>query len=146
MSTFKQMLGLSQTDNIELSGSLDDFLSSFDFTLSFDINEIPSIKNLNYQIKNAENQLLATRFSAYGPSVSFGFTTRKDLKNTENDFSFSLSAGISVPLDGFLPWSNGALSVVNQKNTLEDLKLQLENQKTTLEIQIQNFAKKIKQA
>lgn len=146
MSTFKQMLGLSQTDNIELSGSLDDFLSSFDFTLSFDINEIPSIKNLNYQIKNAENQLLATRFSAYGPSVSFGFTTRKDLKNIENDFSFSLSAGISVPLDGFLPWSNGALSVANQKNSLEDLKLQLENQKTTLEIQIQNFSKKIKQA
>ena len=36
MSTFKQLLGLNQTESIELSGSLDDFLSSFDFTLSFD--------------------------------------------------------------------------------------------------------------
>ena len=146
MSTFKQLLGLNQTESIELSGSLDDFLSSFDFTLSFDINEIPSIKNLDYQIKNAENQLLATRFSAYGPSLSFGFSAGKDLKNTDSDFTFSLSAGVSVPLDGFLPWSSGAMSVENQKSSLEDLKLQLENQKTTLEIQIQNSTKKIMQA
>lgn len=146
MSTFKQMLGLDQTEKIELSGSLDDFLSSFDFTLSFDINEIPSMKNLNYQIESAKNQLLATRFSAYGPSLSFGFSAGKDLKNTDSDFTFSLSAGVSIPLDGFLPWSSGALSIANQKATLEDLELQLENQKTTLEIQIQNSTKKIMQA
>lgn len=146
MSTFKQLLGLNQTESIELSGSLDDFLSSFDFTLSFDINEIPSMKNLNYQIESAKNQLLATRFSAYGPSLSFGFSAGKDLKNTDSDFTFSLSAGVSVPLDGFLPWSSGALSITNQKATLEDLELQLENQKTTLEIQIQNSTKKIMQA
>ena len=146
MSTFKQLLGLNQTESIELSGSLDDFLSSFDFTLSFDINEIPSMKNLNYQIESAKNQLLATRFSAYGPSLSFGFSAGKDLKNTDSDFTFSLSAGVSIPLDGFLPWSSGALSIANQKATLEDLKLQLENQKTTLEIQIQNSTKKIMQA
>ena len=146
MSTFKQLLGLNQTESIELSGSLDDFLSSFDFTLSFDINEIPSMKNLNYQIESAKNQLLATRFSAYGPSLSFGFSAGKDLKNTDSDFTFSLSAGVSVPLDGFLPWSSGAMSVENQKSSLEDLKLQLENQKTTLEIQIQNSTKKIMQA
>ena len=146
MSTFKQMLGLDQTEKIELSGSLDDFLSSFDFTLSFDINEIPSIKNLNFQIESAENQLLATRFSAYGPSANLGFSAGKDLKNIDSDFSFSLSAGVSIPLDGFLPWSSGALSVANQKSSLEDLKLQLENQKTTIEIQIQNNSKKIMQA
>lgn len=146
MSTFKQLLGLNQTESIELSGSLDDFLSSFDFTLSFDINEIPSMKNLNYQIESAKNQLLATRFSAYGPSLSLGFSAGKDLKNTDSDFTFSLSAGVSVPLDGFLPWSSGAMSVENQKSSLEDLKLQLENQKTTLEIQIQNSTKKIMQA
>ncbi|MGN0751013.1 MAG: TolC family protein, partial [Treponema sp.] len=113
MSTFKQLLGLNQTESIELSGSLDDFLSSFDFTLSFDINEIPSMKNLNYQIESAKNQLLATRFSAYGPSLSLGFSAGKDLKNTDSALTSSLSVGVSVPLDGFLPWSSGALSIAN---------------------------------
>ena len=58
----------------------------------------------------------------------------------------ALGVSVSIPLDGYLPWSTGALSVAAQKATLKDLQLQLENQKTTAEISIQNSAKSIMQA
>lgn len=151
-STFKQILGIPQDVKIELEGSLDDFLGAFNFQLDNDENAIPSIKLLNSKIESAKNQLLATRFSAYGPSVSLSYSYGKTNsagfggERAWNDTGNSLGISVSIPLDGFLPWSSGALSVANQKANLQDLELQLEDKKTSVNIEIQNDAKKILQA
>ena len=67
-------------------------------------------------------------------------------KTDDSSLTMNYSLGVRIPLDGYLPWSTGALSVAAQKATLKDLQLQLENQKTTAEISIQNSAKSIMQA
>ena len=94
------------------------------------IEEVPAVKTILANMELAKTQLLATRFSAWGPSLSASYSYGKSgvkgssqLHTTGN----AISLRLSVPLDGFLPWSNGALSIASQKANLEDLQLQLKN-------------------
>lgn len=154
IASFKQTLGIAQNVEIELSGNLEDYDFIEEITIDTAIDEIPSVKAIQAQIDSAKNQLLATRFTAWGPSISLSYSYGKQNSlpiMRIGDISWSttgnaLGVSVSIPLDGYLPWSTGALSVAAQKATLKDLQLQLENQKTTAEISIQNSAKSIMQA
>ena len=153
IASFKQTLGIAQNVEIELSGNLEDYDFIEEITIDTAIDEIPSVKAIQAQIDSAKNQLLATRFTAWGPSISLSYSYGKNSLPIMGigDRSWSttgnaLGVSVSIPLDGYLPWSTGALSVAAQKATLKDLQLQLENQKTTAEISIQNSAKSIMQA
>lgn len=148
IATFKQMIGLSQDVEIELEGSLEDYLKLGEINIDKAIEELPAVQSIERQIEQAKNNLLATRFSAWGPTVSAGYTYGKSgtIGNDATRDTNQLSLSVRIPLDGYLPWSNGALSIESQKNNLEDLELQLENQKTTSALEIQNALKRIKQA
>ena len=149
IATFKQTLGLSQNVEIELVGNIDDFLNISKIDIEKNLEEVPSVKAILANIELAKTQLLATRFTAWGPSISASYSYGKSgvkgssqLHTTGN----AISLRLSVPLDGFLPWSNGALSIASQKANLEDLQLQLKNQKETIALEIQNSVKNIEQA
>lgn len=148
MATFKQTLGLSQDVQIELIGNLEDFMNIKEITVDMVVDELPSVKAIQANIEAAENQLLATRFSAWGPSISASYSYGKSGSFGSSTLrgSNGLSLNLRIPLDGYLPWSNGALSIDNQKTTIEDLKLQLESQKETASLEINNSIKRIKQA
>lgn len=149
IATFKQTLGLNQSEEIELVGNIEDFLNIGKIEINKNIEEVPAVKTILANMELAETQLLATRFSAWGPSLSASYSYGKsgnfessDLRTTGNALSLSLR----IPLDGFLPWSNGALSIANQKANLQDLELQLKEKKESTELEIQNSIKKIEQA
>lgn len=150
MASFKQMLGISQSEKIELEGSLSEVLSPETFTITQTADDLPSIKKIKASIEQQKNSLLATRFSAYGPSLSASYSwglggndKTEELKNHQENHSLSFS--LRIPLDGYLPWSNGALSVANQKASLKDLELQLENERTAADFNLQNSIKNILQ-
>ena len=150
VASFKQTLGISQNEKIELSGSLYDMLPPDSFSISQTVDELPSIKKLKASIEQQKNSLLATRFSAYGPSVSASWSwglggNDKTEELKEHSENHSLSLSLRIPLDGYLPWSNGALNVAGQKATLKDLELQLENERTSAELTLQNSIKNILQ-
>ncbi len=150
LASFKQTLGIAQNKKIELSGSINDALPPESFTITQTVDELPSIKKIKTNIEIQKNSLLATRFSAYGPTISAGYTYGKSGNNRTEGFDGmqtqnSLSLGIRIPLDGYLPWSNGSLSIENQKSNLRDLELQLENERTTAELTLQNSIKNILQ-
>ena len=149
IATFKQTLGLNQSEEIELVGNIEDFLNIGKIEINKNIEEVPAVKTILANMELAKTQLLATRFSAWGPSLSASYSYGKsgnfessDLRTTGNALSLSLR----IPLDGFLPWSNGALSIANQKANLQDLELQLKEEKESTELEIQNSIKKIEQA
>ena len=149
IATFKQTLGLNQSEEIELIGNIEDFLNIGKIEINKNIEEVPAVKTILANMELAKTQLLATRFSAWGPSLSASYSYGKsgnfessDLRTTGN----SLSLSLRIPLDGFLPWSNGALSIANQKANLQDLELQLKEKKESTELEIQNSIKKIEQA
>ncbi|MBO5117509.1 MAG: TolC family protein [Treponema sp.] len=149
IATFKQTLGLNQSEEIELVGNIEDFLNIGKIEINKNIEEVPAVKTILANMELAKTQLLSTRFSAWGPSLSASYSygqsgnfESSDLRTTGNALSLSLR----IPLDGFLPWSNGALSIANQKANLQDLELQLKEKKESTELEIQNSIKKIEQA
>ena len=149
IATFKQTLGLNQSEEIELVGNIEDFLNIGKIEINKNIEEVPAVKTILANMELAKTQLLATRFSAWGPSLSASYSYGKsgnfessDLRTTGNALSLSLR----IPLDGFLPWSNGALSIANQKANLQDLELQLKEKKESVALEIQNNIKNIEQA
>ena len=151
LDNFKIILGLDLNDEIELTGSLVELAAAElnNKLLDVNIEELPSIKMLLKNIESSENSLMATRFSAYGPSLSLSGSagTNGGIKpSSDPRVSLSYSATIRIPLDGYLPWSNGSVSVQAQKESLEKLKQNLEQTKKTTEISIRNSYNAIKQA
>ena len=150
IASFKQLLGIPQNEKIELSGTLSDAIPPDSFTISKTVEDLPSVKKIEASIAQQKNSLLSTRFTAYGPSITAGYSwglngndKTDDLKKAQENHS--LSFGVRIPLDGLLPWSSGSQSIENQKATLKDLELQLENEKTTAALSIQNSMKTILQ-
>ncbi|MCR5435706.1 MAG: TolC family protein [Treponema sp.] len=148
LDSFKQMIGIAWDEEIELKGSLNDFNTTGDINVEYNIDEIPSIKSLKYQLENAKNNLLATRFSVWGPSLSAGYSyslsgnDATDKTQTRN----SISLGLRIPLDGYLPWSTGALNIETQKANLQTIELQYKDEKESTQINIQTKIKQIQQS
>ena len=147
MATFKNLLGLPQSSNIELSGSLDEFVKLSSVSVS-DVSTTPNtIASLEKQVEIAKNSLMATRLAAWAPSLSAGYSynlsTTTD-SSTDWSKSGSLTIGVSIPIDGFLPWSSGAQSIAKQKDSLELLEMQLEDAKNTQRINIDNSMNQVR--
>lgn len=151
LDNFKLILGLGLSEQIELEGSLLDVSKIVldESILNYDLNEIPAIKLLLKNIETAENSLKATKYTAYGPklTLSGGVNSNGGIEPSA-DPSLSLSYGLTLnmPLDGFLPWSNGALNVATQQENLEKLKLNLEQTKANTALSIRNSYNSILQA
>jgi outer membrane protein TolC len=155
IATFKQTLGLNQSEEIELVGNIEDFLNIGKIEINKNIEEVPAVKTILANMELAKTQLIATRFSAWGPSLSASYNIISAGYGKQNQYlpydyfsnlGDSISIALKIPLDGFLPWSNGALSIANQKANLQDLELQLKEKKESTELEIQNSIKKIEQA
>ena len=151
IASFKRVLGIGLSINIELEGDLDDVVQKVKLSeeiLHGDIEALPSVKSAQNSVDSAKAKLLSTRFSAYGPSLTASYTYGKTKAKNVDDLSTtnSLSLSVKIPLDGYLPWSTGALSVASQKESLEELKLQLEDEKTSAAINVRNSYNTILQA
>lgn len=151
IASFKRVLGIGLSINIELEGDLDDVVQKVKLSeeiLHGDIDALPSVKSAQNSVDSAKAKLLSTRFSAYGPSLTASYTYGKTKTKNVDDLSTtnSLSLGVKIPLDGYLPWSTGALSVASQKESLEELKLQLDDEKTSAAINVRNSYNTILQA
>lgn len=150
IATFKNLLGLKQTQEITLKGSLDDYIALSDVSIDGVSGKSDKITSLEKQVEIAKNSLLATRLSAYGPTISAGYSY--NMSNKAENFSDgdtwtkggTISVGVSIPLDGLLPWSSGLQSVRNQQDALESLSLQLQDAKNTQLINIDNYYNQVK--
>lgn len=148
MASFKQTLGIPQSEKIILSGSLSDAIPPETFTVTKNVEDLPSVKKIQASIEMQKNSLLSTRFTAYGPTITASYSYGKRGESTSNNLvtsSNDIQLTLAIPLDGYLPWTNGALNVEAQKANLKDLELQLENEKTTASLNLQNSIKNILQ-
>lgn len=155
MNTFKQLLGLDLAADLALSGSLDDILALDTVVLDQDIDQLvqnsSSVQLLVKQLQAAETAVTAFRFSAYGPTATASWAYDKSTVHPKNGSAVttdtgSLKLGVSIPLDGVLPWSSKSDNVTSAKDAVQDLKLQLQDQKTAVKVSIQNYLRQIQQA
>ena len=150
-ATFKQNLGIAQDVEINLRGSLDDVLKikeiRFESLPKADV-PAPSVRSAEKNVEIAKNTLLSNRFSAYGPTLSASYSYGKEKQSNADDFTTTnrLSFGVTIPLDGYLPWSSQAVVVSTQKNTLQSAENALEDAKTTVQVQTETYLRNINQA
>lgn len=151
LAAFKQILGIPQKTEIELKGSLDEILNLKE--ISFDLlpkveEPAPNVKSAEYDFEIAKNSLLDSRFSAYAPSISGTYSYGKSKNSNQDDWTTTnnLSVGVSVPLDGILPWSTRAVTVKTNANALDTAEKKLEDAKTTVAVQTESYIRKINQA
>lgn len=144
---FKQILGISQDENIRLDGSLEQFLSLKSVTLPEKDKPAPDVQAAMYDVEIAKNNLLSQRFSAYSPTLTgsyrYGKTMNVDASNWTTTNSFSV--GVTIPLDGYLPWSSGAVQINTQKQNLESAQLRLKDAETTIRVNTENYLRRINQ-
>ncbi len=154
LDSFKEVLGIKLSDKIELNGNLEEALkevlpSDDEVEKNPSLENVPAIKSALKNIEIAENSLAATKFSAWGPSLSLSAnaSTGSGINpSSDQTLSLSYSATVRIPLDGYLPWSSGSLSVQSQKESLEKLKQNLEQTKTSTMISVRSSINTIDQA
>lgn len=148
IASFKQSIGINQNMQVEFSGDFDRVLGLEKFSLENIEKKSSAVELLEKQIEQAKVSVMAQRFSAWGPSISAGYSysySSQDGGKNWNDGG-NLSVSASIPLDGFFPWSKGAQNIENQKDNLKNLELKLADEKTTFEIETDNLEKKIMQS
>ena len=161
LSSFKQVLGIDQKVEIELTGNLDDVLSLKNITmesLPASDKPAPEVQSAEKSVEIAKNSLAASRFSAYGPSVSASFRVSETNSHVRDamgqptsetewgDLAKTLTVGVNIPLDGLLPWSSSSAQIQNSKKSVKSAELNLENAKTSVQVQTENYLRKINQS
>ena len=104
----------------------------------------PDVKRAKLSVDSAKNTLASTRYTAWGPTFSAGLTATESFTN--ETLSIDYNFGVSLPLDGYLPWSSRAMNVANQKANYEKQKLTYEDTKTSAAIKIRSSYNTIQQA
>ncbi len=133
---------LSDGTKVELDGTLDvaDSVKEIDHTvIEENLSNAPEIKTLEANLKTAKYAAKQTSLSSLGPSLTLGASVNPETwsKETKSDITtettdWSISAGISLPLDSWLPGSSARDNVAALKDTVKDYEIQLENKKKTV--------------
>lgn len=154
IANFKQILGLSLDEEIELSGDLDDLIFLEEINISdVEINS-PSIQLLEKNIDSAKNSVWSSRFSAYSPSLNASlswsnktfYIDYKEDKTPKGKKSAAITLSATIPVDGILPWSAKNDNIDKAKDTLKDYELQLEDAQISLRRSIDSYLRSIKRS
>jgi outer membrane protein TolC len=146
LDSFKQVLGLKLTEELEFTGNLAEAAATLlnEEAIQVNLDEIPDVKRAKLSVDSAKNTLASTRYTAWGPTFSAGLTATESFTN--KTLSVDYTFGVSLPLDGYLPWSSRALNVANQKANYEKQQLTFEDTKTSAAIKIRSSYNTIQQA
>lgn len=148
LAQFRQSLGLSQETEIEFSNNFERFFSFNKIDADKITVKSSEIELLEKQLESAKNTLLANRLKTYGPSISASYNYSENYAADgfeKLSDGGSVSAGVSIPLDGIMPWSSSAQGIDSAKENIRLLELKLEDQKTTVRIKADSLIKKINQ-
>ena len=152
LDNFKQVLGLAIADEIEFTGSLDDYLYLGEIKVEEKNVTSATIQTLESQLESAKVSVMDKRFSAFAPSLnaklswqdSSWYVGKDDASDPKKTASVSLSA--SIPLDGVLPWSQKNNAIDSAKDKVSDLELQIDNERKTFILTINSSLRSIKQS
>ena len=147
LELFKNIIGVDFDDEIKLDGSLDFLLELKDIKLPPKENPSPDVQAAKFAVEIAENNLLAQRFSSYCPVITgtYKYGQALNIDNSLWNETSSLSVGVSIPLDSYLPWSSNAVSINSKKESLESAKLNLEDAEKSIRVNTENALRKINQ-
>ncbi|MGN0738752.1 MAG: TolC family protein [Treponema sp.] len=139
---FLDTIGIEPGTEVELSGSLDDadLVLPADYSLLDDcIEKSASVKKLEQDLKTARYTKSAKFNSLFFPSLNLSasvnpevYTYNKITSKSSETPDWSVSVGISIPIDSWIPGSSSRDAVASLDDTIKDYEVQLENLKKTV--------------
>lgn len=139
---FLDTIGIERGAEVELSGSLDDAenISKIEKSILENCEENSfSVKLLEKNLETAKYTKKSTFSSLCLPTLKLGaevspelYSYNKDTESGTNTPNWNISAGISIPLDSWIPGSSASVKVSALDDSIKDYELQLENLKKTV--------------
>ncbi len=132
LMSFKKLLGLDLDNPIDIDGSLDVQPLDLDGELLIDtylMNRL-DVQAVMKALENAENQLSLTTAGNLSPSVklSTGWTSSaQDISKPDWSDSLTVSAAVTLPLNGFIPGSSESLAIKDAARSAEQARLSVED-------------------
>ncbi len=149
LESFKQTIGIDLSTDISLDGSLETASSFSDIDLSNVAVASSTVAALEKNLAIAKSAKVTTMSSSWLPTFSLSWSyapTKTDQEGSDWEDSGSVSAAVSLPLDGFLPFSKGAENVRSANDTVKDIELQLSNAKISARIERETLLRDIAQS
>ena len=156
LSEFLNNVGIavSEGEVVQLSGTLDDcfaLIETIDTNQNIDElvennSSITSLKTSLRQTELSRTQMINTSFF---PSLSLSANVNpysyawQNESGLEGNKTWSVSAGLTFSLDNYLPGSAARDNISDLDDSIENLKLQIENTKSKLKIQISEMINEI---
>lgn len=145
LMSFQSLLGLDLSQELQLEGNLD--VQNYDFEPQVLIDAFLSkrldISSSKVQIDLGEKTLEITKKENLTPELSLSASWDNSLDTIFDDIEWSdsttLSAYISVPLNGFIKGSEESLDIADAKRSIEDLELDLQNTRYAAEEEIRSI-------
>lgn len=155
MASFKQLIGVQQKDDIVLEGSLDEVLELREIILEGAAARSAEVRSMEKSLELAKAVKTEAQFSAYSPRFSLGYTYQPSrgyepvdpaIPGSDWNDEGSLTAAVTVPLDGVLPWSDSGENISSAHDSVKILEMQLEEARTSSAIKVESLLRKIAQS
>ena len=89
--------------------------------------KLPSVLLLKKQLEASQKEVSKTQLSAWGPSLNLSYSMNPVISGADKgSIKQSAAIGLTLPLENFLPFSQGADSIKAAQDSVKDLQLQLE--------------------
>jgi len=155
---FKVSLGIDRNQEVDLEGSLDIDTYSFDGDDLIEkyLGQSLSLKVMNKNLEVLENAKLMTALYARTPTLMLGYNLTAatfnpwasdyaqttDSWTTADDFG-TITLGLSLNLDNFIPGSKKSVEISNMKDQISQLKLSIQQSALQAEVDVLNTLSKL---
>lgn len=157
IKSFCLILGLDENDDSSClipEGSLENYIKMyaayFDEPMKTSILEdvsegnIPSVMTLKNQLVSAQEEVSKTKLSVWGPALNLSYSLGPVFTGVEKGrVKQSASVGLSLPLENYLPFSQGADSVRLAEDSVSDIQLQLEEKSKNSKMEFSSISKSL---
>ncbi len=147
-ASFKQLIGIGQSERISLEGSLDSALPSGAVDVSGVSSVSASVATLEKKLEVARAQRSIAKGSSWLPTLSLSYVykpTKVDVTGAEWEDTGYVAAAIGIALDGFLPFSSTANAIRDTEDYAEDIALQLADERISEQLDRESLVRTIGQ-
>jgi outer membrane protein len=149
LSSFKSMLGIGEDEEISLVGSPEDALPAAEIEVSGIAGKSAEVASAEKTLESAKLAAIRANAQAWSPVFSLSMNYRYstvDIDQDEWTDNATVTAAVTVPLDGLIPWSASNSSRNSASETVRNLELQLASVSSSAKLKTESLQRKIRQS
>lgn len=149
LASFKNVLGVGMNEDIAFEGSPEDALPVTEIDVSAIAGKSAAVAAAEKSVESAKLAESYAKISTWSPmfslSMNYKYSTM-DIDQGDWSDTATVTAAVTVPLDGIIPWSSSNDSIDTAGETRRNLELQLASVSSSAEINVETLLRKIRQS